>query len=368
MPPAPEKMTTLLGAMLGPDGPSTRELVFLGVGVAVSFISWSVARRKSAALSKLQETSQIPLDDGLIGRLKEAPGGYLPYVVLEGTVRPIKEHLQSQLRPDVLGVMQQVEFKERKLVWSSLTHHWNNTEHVIHTRTDMVPFVLEGTGPRAASVRVRSPQEASGLSLEPVAESFQPSTGTWGELLGLLSGERPRGVLQVERLLRVGATLTAVGEVALGEHGAPEVRPPRDGAAYLLSAAAGGLRALVEQRRWSMGMWRFGAVTCTLLTLALALWVLRRIYRRAREERRWDKLRREQEAEAAQLAPEDGAGGTEEGGRLPCVVCLSAPRGCVLLDCGHVCCCLPCYRVLPRPVCCPVCRSPVSRIVPLYHS
>uniref|UniRef100_A0A8C5DCY1 RING-type domain-containing protein n=1 Tax=Gouania willdenowi TaxID=441366 RepID=A0A8C5DCY1_GOUWI len=47
-----------------------------------------------------------------------------------------------------------------------------------------------------------------------------------------------------------------------------------------------------------------------------------------------------------------------------CVICLNQPRNCVLLYCGHVCCCFRCYQALPQPRC-PVCRQAIIRVVQL---
>uniref|UniRef100_A0A8D2L4Y1 RING-type domain-containing protein n=1 Tax=Varanus komodoensis TaxID=61221 RepID=A0A8D2L4Y1_VARKO len=49
-----------------------------------------------------------------------------------------------------------------------------------------------------------------------------------------------------------------------------------------------------------------------------------------------------------------------------CVICLASPRECVLLPCGHVCCCFRCFQALPSHTC-PICRSRISRVVPLYQ-
>uniref|UniRef100_A0A669EV24 RING-type domain-containing protein n=1 Tax=Oreochromis niloticus TaxID=8128 RepID=A0A669EV24_ORENI len=49
-----------------------------------------------------------------------------------------------------------------------------------------------------------------------------------------------------------------------------------------------------------------------------------------------------------------------------CVICFNQPHNCVLLDCGHVCCCHTCYEALPRKYC-PICRQRIERVLRLYH-
>jgi hypothetical protein len=47
-----------------------------------------------------------------------------------------------------------------------------------------------------------------------------------------------------------------------------------------------------------------------------------------------------------------------------CVVCLAAPRECVLLECGHACVCEQCSATL---VTCPLCRANIERVVRMFQ-
>jgi hypothetical protein len=55
-----------------------------------------------------------------------------------------------------------------------------------------------------------------------------------------------------------------------------------------------------------------------------------------------------------------------------CVVCLDAPRDCVLLPCGHTCLCLACaglaLRQPGRPGVCPICRGGVTSYNKIFLS
>ena len=67
----------------------------------------------------------------------------------------------------------------------------------------------------------------------------------------------------------------------------------------------------------------------------------------------------------------DGAG--EEARELPdrlvCVVCLGAEREVILLPCGHVCVCATCAdTLLAGGHLCPVCRGPITTVMPAYLS
>ena len=56
----------------------------------------------------------------------------------------------------------------------------------------------------------------------------------------------------------------------------------------------------------------------------------------------------------------------------PCVVCLDAPRDCVLLPCGHTCLCLACAGVALRQPgrqgVCPICRGAVTAFNKIFLS
>ena len=46
-----------------------------------------------------------------------------------------------------------------------------------------------------------------------------------------------------------------------------------------------------------------------------------------------------------------------------CVVCLAAPRECVLVSCGHACVCEACSGALAL---CPLCREPIERAIRIF--
>jgi len=88
-------------------------------------------------------------------------------------------------------------------------------------------------------------------------------------------------------------------------------------------------------------------------------WMERRRSQRILEEFR--RLRQEQDS---------GVDGDDVpanvAGVAACIICLTAPRDVVTLDCGHVCMCAECSHQLPEPRVCPVCRETIQRITPIY--
>ena len=174
--------------------------------------------------------------------------------------------------------------------------------------------------------------------------------------------------------IEVGAALTGVGELILDTDRAVKLRPPADGSEYFLST--GDFEALRLEQEGQALVWRALATACALAGMAVLLWAARRYYRRLQTKWERERLRREFErlgsgSRAASVSSSSGTAQDGEEGELEplenaCVVCLSNPRSCVLLDCGHVCCCFSCYQALPQPTC-PICRQTIRRVVPLYQ-
>ncbi|XP_051552956.1 mitochondrial ubiquitin ligase activator of nfkb 1-A [Myxocyprinus asiaticus] len=340
----------------------TLEAVCLGSSVALSGLFFYIYRKKCKTVDKLNEAPQLPLDEKLADLLNATPGKCLQYVVIEGTVQPIGEPLRSQFQEGSVGVIQKLLLREHKLVWNSLARTWTDSERVLHQRVNAVPFNLLGVN--NAFVRVLCPLEATGPKMEIVHEKFHQASYGFTDLIGqYLSGEKPKGQLETEEMLKVGASLTAVGELILDTDRLPKLRPPTDGSEYFLSTE--DFETLRLEQEGQAEVWRVLACVCALAGMAVMLWAGHRYYRHLKLRWEQEKMRREFELMGAgeRGAEENGVDDTENA----CVICLSNPRSCVLLDCGHVCCCYRCYQALPQPNC-PICRQNISRVVPLYQA
>ncbi|XP_026576627.1 mitochondrial ubiquitin ligase activator of NFKB 1 isoform X1 [Pseudonaja textilis] len=334
---------------------STREIILLATSSAVTAILYAVYRHKSKIADSLKGAKKVTLDQDLRNLLIEAPGKCVPYAVIEGVVRSVKESLNSQFVDSCKGVVQRLTLQEHKMVWNRTTHFWNNYEKIIHQRTNTVPFDLVPPGsevPPSVAVRVLKPLTAAELSLETVYERFHPSVQSLTDAIGhYISGERPKGIKETEEMLTVGAALTGVGELVL-DSGTIKLQPPKQGLRYCLSSL--GFDTLLKRQESSVRFWKILTTLCGLASCALLIFILHKQYRCQREKR---QLR--------QMLEGLTAGGDATNA---CVVCLGNSRACVFLECGHVCSCLKCYEALPRPPRCPICRQLITRVVPLYNS
>ncbi|XP_017351833.1 mitochondrial ubiquitin ligase activator of nfkb 1-A [Ictalurus punctatus] len=332
----------------------TMDTVLLGSSIAFSGLFYYLYRKKCKTVDKLNDAPRMVLNEELVGLLNATPGKCLQYVVIEGTVQPIEEPLSSQFKEGTFGVIQKLLLQEHKLVWNSLARTWMDRERVLHERVSSVPFALVGGD--GAQVRVLRPLEASGLEMETVHEKFHQANYGFGDLLSqYLSGEKSKGQLETEEMLRVGVSITAAGELILDSDRLLKLRPPTDGSTYFLTTT--DFESLRLGQEGQASCWWALAGIFALVGVAVVLWAGLRSYRQI--QRKWQRERMRREFERI--------GEGEEDLENACVICLSNPRGCVLLDCGHVCCCYSCYEALPQPTC-PVCRQGIRRVVPLYQA
>ncbi|MEE6482163.1 hypothetical protein FKM82_013165 [Ascaphus truei] len=343
--------------------PSIGQVVLLASSSAVTALFYSIYRQKSRSAQTLKGAKKVSLNDDLQNILMELPGRCVSYAVIEGVVRSVKDTLSSQFVENCKGAIQRLSLKEHKMIWNRTTHLWNDHEKIIHQRTNTVPFDLvpDDCVGAEVSVRVIKPLDATDLGLETVYEKFHPAVQSFTDVLGhYISGERPKGVQETEEMLKIGATITGVGELVL-DNKMIKLQPPKPGMQYYLSNL--DFEALVQKQESQVKLWKilsllFGMATCVTL-----YFILRRQYRHHKEKQRLKRLQKEFQEAKARLE--------EEGGEdLPnaCIICLSNEKSCVFLECGHVCSCFDCYQSLPDPKKCPICRNTIARVVPLYNS
>uniref|UniRef100_A0A3Q3EW61 RING-type E3 ubiquitin transferase n=1 Tax=Labrus bergylta TaxID=56723 RepID=A0A3Q3EW61_9LABR len=310
--------------------PSTAQIVVLATSSALTAVFYSIYRSRASTVARLKEAKKVCIDQDLKNILSETPGRCVPYAVIEGVVRSVKETLSSQFVDNCKGVIERLTLKEEKMVWNRTTHLWNNTEKVIHQRTNTVPFALGSHDDDiAATIRVVRPLDAVELNLETTYENFHPTVQSLSNVIGhFISGERPKGIHETEEMLRLGT-------------------PPKQGFQYFLTRL--DYESLLRKQGNSVRLWRiltllFGVAACS--TLIFILWKRYVHHREGKKERSM----------------------LEDVSPSSCTVCLSRERSCVFLECGHVCACAQCYDVLPEPKKCPICRAAIDRVVPLYNS
>ncbi|XP_020566701.1 mitochondrial ubiquitin ligase activator of nfkb 1-A isoform X1 [Oryzias latipes] len=363
----------LQGDFEGMDGFSVTftEAVCLGTSLTLSGIFYYLHKKKKNVVDKLENAPHFTIDGKLRNLLKATPGEALQYAVIEGSVKPAGEPLRSNSHQDIVGVLQKFTLKEHRLVWSGISRSWMDTERILHKRVNVTPFSLVGLDETA--VRVLSPLHASGENTEIINEKFHQPSYSFGQLVGqYLSGEKPKGHLEIEEMLKVGTTLTGIGELILDTEGNLCLRPPSDNSEYFLSLA--DFETVCKENCLVAFWWKVLAATSALAGAAVLFWVALRYYKHLK--RRWEMEQESQEfarllAEAARLRANDGGVPPNEANNhsFPpneCVICLTQPRDCILLECGHVCCCFVCFQSMHQQKC-PICRQDIVRVLPFYQ-
>ncbi|KAM9316585.1 mitochondrial ubiquitin ligase activator of nfkb 1-A-like [Gastrophryne carolinensis] len=339
-------------------GLSVWDTVWVGSSLALGSFFYLLYRRQREALLRIQAAPRLQVNAALRTLLETTK--QLDYVVLEGRVEAIGKALHSEIQSDFLAVIQKRQVTEHRLLWSSLTSSWTEYARVIHKSVKEIPFQLCPLENNEGAVLVCEPLKASGLILQTVHHQFFPASLRIGELLGhYLTGEKPAGLLETEEILPVGAILTGLGKLTLNSNGEITLEPPQDGLDYILSLAE--FEDILHEQESMAGLLRGAALFFGALSAVVILIILYRAYRKNKEKKRQENHWIEEQLyylqyEEEQVDPE----------RL-CVICISRERECVILPCGHVCCCFMCYEALPSHRC-PICRCRIKRVVPLYQT
>ncbi|KAG7259014.1 hypothetical protein CRUP_013867, partial [Coryphaenoides rupestris] len=284
----------------------------------------------------LYEAKQVPIDPDLKKYLSDIPGRCVPYAVVEGVVKSVKETLNSQYVDNCKGVIERLTLKEQKM------------KLILPAYQHGCPLDLAGAhgDEEAVSGGRGAHSAAAGTPLSwtwrAVYENFHPAVAALSNAIGhFISGERPKGVRETEEMLRWGESVTAVGELVL-------TTTWHEGRVRVWRAADAGGSAP-----------RPAPCCCCCCGAATRA--------PARPPRRGSRAGVQGATEEAHAGAGRGRGG---GGGARSLQRVPEPGGAPAssLECGHVCACEPCYQALPQPKKCPICRAPIDRVVPLYNS
>ena len=231
----------------------------------------------------------------------------------------------------------------------------HDIERTISYASSSVPFSLFNNG---MLVKVMEPLSAEKLELKVIHDKFEPVSSTVAEsLVQWASGDKTKGFQTIEEMLPVGTTLTGIGEITLTDDGI-KIGPPKSGLTYYLSQLT--LDAIVRQLQSGKKVWKILSAIFAFGSGILFLVSLYLYFKRRRDRQlELDFIRRMREE-----MPVLGEGEVLDQ-QEACVICMDRQRNVVILDCGHICCCLECVQQVNN---CPVCRRAIARLVPTYNS
>ncbi|XP_072044226.1 mitochondrial ubiquitin ligase activator of NFKB 1-like [Amphiura filiformis] len=351
----------------------------------------------------------------------------IPYARVEGQVKAVHQPIRSMYIDGITGVMQRVECREYTSKWNRQQKKWVDTDHSTRKASKTVPFILTNGG---SSIRVKDPEKASGLEFTTFYDKFHPtSESLLQSIVRWFSGLKTKGHQNVELILQQGKTLTGVGELRILSNGEVLLYPPSDGRVYILTTAFAN-HNFTDELKSSITRWKkfatyshllwvvsvlFGAasvlfdklhppsesllqsierwisgsenkghrsglailmipVLVILVILLVSLYVWFKYQWRMKANKRKAFNRRVQTIEEHASDDENEVSSSssekessEDDDTNVCVVCMSEPRDCVLVDCGHVCVCRDCAQEL-NPYQCPICRNRILQVMPIYHA
>lgn len=343
------------------------ELICLGVDAVVLAIVYAFYRSNSRHVESVKNAPVLDITKNLKTTVQAVYDGYVPYAVIRGSVKAIARPLNSKNTPDLAGVIQQNILTEHKLQWSWATRWWQEVRKNISISTNTVPFALKGD---KALVEVGEPLQACLLDIPTVHDEFQPSQlGFWDWMTRFFIGETTTGYQHIEKMLTEGSTLTGVGALTLNG-GVLRLEPPQHKLTYYLTEMSGP--SLIKHLESDVKSLKVAMVIFGMFGSVMLAIVLVNYYHKYRERRdRLAAIQRMREAMEEQMREQQqqngGVNQGDNGQDKTCVVCLNNPREVLILECGHICCCVECGYSL-NPALCPVCRGPIARFVPAYIS
>ncbi|EDW79412.1 uncharacterized protein Dwil_GK20428 [Drosophila willistoni] len=297
----------------------------------------------------LKSASQYNIDGDLKGIVEKQHDKKVPYAVIRGTVTPIGVPLRSTLVPSVSGVLQIVKLHEHR-VTRGFAGFWTEHHKLLHQSTNEMPFELRN---QSYGVEIVDALSAAVLDVDMVYDNYEPSKITiFDHVFGFFSGVRQRGLQTTEEVLREGSFLTAIGELELDGQ-TLRMQPSKQGPLFLTTATKSTLIKRFEDAKSSM---LFKIILCSSISVVLVGIIVRKLYRKKKQEREEAKIRNRLDLERRERRARSRPH-TLSQDQL-CVVCSTNPKEIILLPCGHVCMCEDCSQKIS--ISCPVCRGNID--------
>ncbi|XP_030386496.1 mitochondrial E3 ubiquitin protein ligase 1-like [Scaptodrosophila lebanonensis] len=329
------------------------DFLYESVALGVDLIILGLCVREYVHLKQtsrvLKSAPQYPIDSNLRGIVEQQPNRKIPYAVIRGTVTPIGTPLRSVLVPSVSGVLQIVKLNEHRST-RGFAGFWTEHHKLIHESANAMPFELRN---QDFAVEIVDALSAAILDTDIVYDNYEPSSlSFFDNVFGFFTGVRQKGLQTTEQVLRNGSFVTAIGELEIDGEGL-RMQPSEAGPLFLTTATKSTILKRFEDAKNSSV---FKIMLCTTISGILVGLILRKIYRKKRQEREEAKIRIRLDTERRERRALNRSN-VISSDQL-CVVCSTNPKEIILLPCGHVCLCEDC--ALKIDVSCPVCRTKIE--------
>lgn len=328
------------------------DLVGLGISAGVSYTLFTFVRAGKEMAKTLKDTPELEIDTDLVSKIAENGGSMLACV--QGVVQATDGSIRSLAQPEVTGVIWRHTIQEH--IVAQVMGFWMNDKRTIDSTLNTVPFMLMKKG---IGIQIADPGKLDSADLSVVSEKFDAASNSLTDhLFGWMKGVRSTGTQQTEEMLVEGTRMLGLGNLVL-RHKAlyleytssiPYIMTMRD------------KKTVIEDVEAPIPSYRFIAILATCGAALYSYRIIMRWYsqwrkdvKRRREERVLEEARLRREAQNHDL-PES----------LMCVVCCDL-RDVLLMPCKHVCVCSECALKL-NPRVCPVCRTEIETIQPVFYS
>ncbi|KAL5015858.1 hypothetical protein ScPMuIL_005447 [Solemya velum] len=342
--------------------PDKSYLLALGFDAAIMLIVYKFYKRNNKASSEVKSAMILDIDSELVMKLKEAEGNSIPYACIQGVTMAAGKTIKSRFVDDKEGVIHQFKMVEHKS--KRMQGYWSDAKKILTDTVESVAFALFNPFQTDHKVYVDDVSQAQYLydDLSVTHDKYKPSqSGLLQRGVDRLFGDVTKGIQETEQMLLVGTPLLGVGELML-VGGKVHLMPPSGGQKYILTKMSRSeiLKSL-ETRSRSLKI--LGLISAFIAggLLGVVLW---KYMKRFLEFRRQTAMLREIRA-ARENAQNDNS--DSDLSSSMCIICMEKPREIVILECGHICLCAECHNILPEQIC-PLCRGPITRVVPLYVS
>eukprot|EP00096_Caligus_rogercresseyi_P012396 TRINITY_DN5177_c0_g1_i1.p1 TRINITY_DN5177_c0_g1~~TRINITY_DN5177_c0_g1_i1.p1 ORF type:complete len:371 (-),score=79.62 TRINITY_DN5177_c0_g1_i1:140-1252(-) len=348
------------------------ELICLGVDSIVCTCLYLSYREKAKTLQELQSAPILKLNSSLLSEIKskgiasdDGESIAISYAFIRGLVEADKVPLDSIYRPELSGVLRISTILEHSKTMA-MSGFWLDDAKVVSQTLDSVPFSLKESLGLWESVRVsiEEPTRLSRVDTDMIYDKFMAHEGNLASyLFSWLSGNVSKGIQLTEEMLFPDQRMTAVGEVILDKNSNQvSLRPPSFlSRSYILTKDSP--QTLIEEYSSSANVTKWALIIFGGVGISIASFGLYRFYKKWLEEKKKANVLRE-----IRRSREDNASnGQDISIESACVICCSQRREVIILNCGHISLCYDCgEEIQRRNLPCPICRSKITRITPIY--
>ncbi|XP_045125895.1 mitochondrial E3 ubiquitin protein ligase 1-like [Portunus trituberculatus] len=334
------------------------DLIGVGVSAGLTFTFYYLFKTGREIVHHLKDAVELEVEPGLILAVRE--GGGALNACVRGVVKACEEPIHSLARPTSYGVCWRHTIKEH--LTSQVFGFWLNDSLPLSTSTNSVPFMLLRKG---VGVKISEPGMLEAVDMTIVSEKFDAANSSFlDHVWGWMKGVRTTGTQHTEEMLLEGTSVLGIGRLVLGAEGL--CLDPSDSVPYMITTRT--KKSLLEDLQAPLPYFRalgmmaaLGGAYCVLRMAGQLVEAWKQRRRRRRE------LRLLEEARARQGTTGATIGESDLPESLMCVVCCGL-RDVLLLPCRHMCVCGACALQLPEPRACPVCRTEVESVQPVFYS